>query len=100
MALAWVWSAAAGTHCAYISSTHTAFHTVSSCFFFSAHEAQGVDEVWCSILNRTSSNTNSGKKNEIPEAIFNLKIINIFYGNRIGTGFSLRYARKAPQAKQ
>lgn len=69
-------------------------------FSFSAHEAQRADEVCCSILNKTSSKTNSGNKNEIPEAIFNLNIINIFYGNEIGTGFSLRYAGKAPQAKQ
>lgn len=84
-----------------IFSVHKAFCTVSGCcFFFSAYEEQGVDEVWCSILNKTSSKTNSGNKNEIPKAIFNLNIINIFYGNRIGTGFALRYAGKAPQAKQ
>lgn len=92
---------AAGMHCANMSSVYKAFGTVSGCcFFFLAYEAQGVDKVWCSILNKTSSKTNSGNKNEIPEAIFNLNIINIFYGNRIGTGFSLRYAGKAPQAKQ
>lgn len=101
MALTWVCFVAAGMHCANISSRHKAFHTISSCcFFFSAYKVQVVDEVWCSILNKTSSKTNSGNKNEIPEAIFNLNIINIFYGNRIGTGFSLRYAGKAPQAKQ
>lgn len=69
-------------------------------FSFSAYKAQGVDKVRCSILNKSSSKTNSGNKNEIPEAIFNLNIINIFYGNEIGTGFSQRYGRKAPQAKQ
>lgn len=88
-------------HCANIFSVYKALCNVSGCcFFFSAYEAQGVDAVWCSILNKTSSKINGGNKNEIPEAIFNLNIINRFYGNRIGTGFSLRYTGKAPQAKQ